>query len=327
MRCKRSSSLENNFSTSLSHFLDFARLRSSRTSCSCGLPPNSSCMVFICWCRKYSRCCLSMSVLTRVCISLRIANCWDSIVRCWSKSIERFMRSISSNNDCFFFTSAFMLEEMKLIKNVGLSMFLIANWASVGMLGESLIMFNANSFIESMMALNSLSFLGAFVSLKKRTSAFINGSLCVGWIISKRRLPWIITVVLPSGILSNRTIWATVPTVCTSENSGSSTSWFFWATTPIIRSSLLAFWTNLIDLSRPTVIGITTPGNKTLLRNGRIGISFGNSALFIVSSSSWVISGIKSASPSIGTLNSNILSSNNSLMCSFFTSICQFSTH
>jgi hypothetical protein len=28
---------------------------------------------------------------------------------------------------------------------------------------------------------------------------------------------------------------------------------------------------NLMDLSRPAVIGITTPGNSTMFRNGKIG--------------------------------------------------------
>ena len=54
-----------------------------------------------------------------------------------------------------------------------------------------------------------------------------------------------------------------------------------------------------MDLSLPTVIGITTPGNKTLFRRGRIGSSSGKTCLFTFSSSSAVIKGINSASFSI----------------------------
>jgi hypothetical protein len=41
-----------------------------------------------------------------------------------------------------------------------------------------------------------------------------------------------------------------------------------------------------MDLSRPAVIGITTPGNSTMFRNGKIGSESGNSSLIISSSSS-----------------------------------------
>ena len=43
---------------------------------------------------------------------------------------------------------------------------------------------------------------------------------------------------------------------------------------------------SLIDLSRPTVIGITTPGNNTVLRNGSIDKTSGISSEFMISSSS-----------------------------------------
>ena len=42
---------------------------------------------------------------------------------------------------------------------------------------------------------------------------------------------------------------------------------------------LFASWINRMDLSRPTVIGITTPGKSTLFRSGRIANSSGNSWL------------------------------------------------
>ena len=60
----------------------------------------------------------------------------------------------------------------------------------------------------------------------------------------------------------------------------------------------LASLINFIDLSLPAEIGITTPGNKTVLRKGKIGNEAGNSSLFISSSSSGVKSGINSASVS-----------------------------
>ena len=57
---------------------------------------------------------------------------------------------------------------------------------------------------------------------------------------------------------------------------------------------MLASLINFIDLSRPAVIGITTPGNNTVLRNDNIGKDSGNSSLAIFSSSSGVIKGINS---------------------------------
>ena len=66
----------------------------------------------------------------------------------------------------------------------------------------------------------------------------------------------------------------------------------------MIFPSALASLINLMDLSRPAVIGITTPGNKTIFRNGKIANVSGNASLFISSSSSGVNNGIKSASES-----------------------------
>ena len=48
-----------------------------------------------------------------------------------------------------------MLEDTKLTRNELLSMFLIANEASEGIFGLSLIISNDNSLIDSIMALNS----------------------------------------------------------------------------------------------------------------------------------------------------------------------------
>ena len=60
-----------------------------------------------------------------------------------------------------------------------------------------------------------------------------------------------------------------------------------------------ASFISFIDLSRPAVIGITTPGNNTVFLKGKIGTISGNDSLSNASSSSVVIRGIKSASDSI----------------------------
>ena len=67
-----------------------------------------------------------------------------------------------------------------------------------------------------------------------------------------------------------------------------------WETTPISLSPLLASFINLIDLSLPAVIGITTPGNKTVFLRGSIGNESGRTSLLISFSSSGVIKGINS---------------------------------
>ena len=54
-----------------------------------------------------------------------------------------------------------------------------------------------------------------------------------------------------------------------------------------------------MDLSLPTVIGITTPGNNTVFFIGSRGTTSGNSSFSSASSSSDVIRGISSASESI----------------------------
>src|SRR3989338_1277926 len=54
-----------------------------------------------------------------------------------------------------------------------------------------------------------------------------------------------------------------------------------------------------MDLSLPTVIGITTPGNKTVLRKGNIDSSSGTFSEFIWCSSSDESKGINSVSSSM----------------------------
>ena len=119
--------------------------------------------------------------------------------------------------------------------------------------------------------------------------------------ILNRFLPWIITVVPPSGILINLTILATVPIFSISVIPGSSTPLSFCATTPINLSALYASFTAFILLSRPTVMGSTTPGKSTVLRSGITGNSSGISVPSLVSLSLSLrgMIGIKSISSSV----------------------------
>ena len=64
----------------------------------------------------------------------------------------------TSSNCCFSATLPFMFDAIKLIKNVGLSMFFIAKVASVGILGDCSIICDARSFIELTKALKFLPF-------------------------------------------------------------------------------------------------------------------------------------------------------------------------
>ena len=54
-----------------------------------------------------------------------------------------------------------------------------------------------------------------------------------------------------------------------------------------------------MDLSLPAVMGITTPGKRTVFLKGRMATSSGNSSFLSASSSSVVSKGISSASVSI----------------------------
>src|SRR5690554_365463 len=64
----------------------------------------------------------------------------------------------------------------------------------------------------------------------------------------------------------------------------------------MILSPLLDSLISLIDLSRPAVMGITTPGKRTVFLKGKIGSVSGRFSFSIASSSSIDISGINSAS-------------------------------
>jgi len=65
-----------------------------------------------------------------------------------------------------------MLDDTKLIKKELLSIFLIAKDASLGIFGLSFIISSASSFIDSIIAENSLFFTAGFASEISRIVAF-----------------------------------------------------------------------------------------------------------------------------------------------------------
>ena len=177
-------------------------------------------------------------------------------------------------------------------------MFLIAKEASDGILGFSFIIFKATSLIASIVAVNLFDNFFGNLSIISTTVAWIYGSSLTTVLILNLFFPWIIIVVFPSGILRTLRIFATVPRWYISSIPGLSVDFFFWATTPISLFDLLASWISFIDLSLPALIGITTPGNRTVLIRGRIGSTSGNFSFSRASSSSDVINGINSESAS-----------------------------
>jgi hypothetical protein len=93
--------------------------------------------------------------------------------------------------------------------------------------------------------------------------------------ISKRFLPWMMAVVLPSGMRNMRMMVAMVPILLRSSARGSSIWPSFWLTTPKVLLPRYTSWIRRMLRSRPTVMGMTTPGNSTVFRKGRMGSSGG----------------------------------------------------
>ncbi len=79
---------------------------------------------------------------------------------------------------------------------------------------------------------------------------------------------------MPSGISITRSTSAMTPTVYKSSSFGSSTDMSRWQTTPTIDFKSPLLFIRFIDLVRPIMTGMTTPGNKTMLRKGKMGTSF-----------------------------------------------------
>jgi hypothetical protein len=69
--------------------------------------------------------------------------------------MARSCKSLIDNKFCFSATETAIFDETKLIRNELLSIFLIANDASDGIVGLCFIILRDNSLIESIAALNS----------------------------------------------------------------------------------------------------------------------------------------------------------------------------
>ena len=110
----------------------------------------------------------------------------------------------------------------------------------------------------------------------------------------KRCCPCRMTVLVPSGIFSIFKMRATVPTLLRSSGPGTSVSSSFWLTTPIRDSDLLASRIKRTLRSRPTLMGMTTPGKSTVLRKDSKGSTSGTSFSCMACSSSSVRMGMKS---------------------------------
>ena len=119
---------------------------------------------------------------------------------------------------------------------------------------------------------------------------------------------------------------ATVPILFKSSFSGVSIFGSFCAKTPIVLLPLYVSFTSLIERSLPIVIGIITPGKRTVFLSGRIGKVFGVFSLSILSSSSWLRRGKKSDSSSMSSDRDRGLNLNSSLFIIFVLTICQCNT-
>ena len=120
-------------------------------------PPSSSLIAFICCCKKYSRCCLSSSALVLlVTLFLSSAYCSSVCIRFISNSPLALMLLISSSC-CFCFKSLFRLLLTKCIRKEGFSIFFKMIAASLGKLGDTLIICEARSLMLPTMASKSLS--------------------------------------------------------------------------------------------------------------------------------------------------------------------------
>ena len=188
---------------------------------------------------------------------------------------------------------------MKLIRNTGLLIFLMAKAASFWILSVDFMNLTVSSLQVSTNTLNSISSFGGNVSYSWLTipsKYFPFTSSCTSKRL-KRCIPCRITVVVWSGISNILTIFATVPTEYKSSKSGRSTSAFIWHTVPIVLLFLYAWSISFKDDFLPTATGSTTPGKRTILRNGNIG-----KHLSILPSKSC------SSSPSISAIKENAVS-------------------
>ena len=73
------------------------------------------------------------------------------VVRFFKVKVARCIKSSCSKISCFWFTEIFMLEEIKFIKKLGLSILLMATLASLGRSGEFLI---GHAFVRIIIIIN-----------------------------------------------------------------------------------------------------------------------------------------------------------------------------
>ena len=146
-------------------------------------------MVRICWCKKYSRCCWSISIRVFDCTSLRKVRRCKSIFKYFKIAVARSFSSSISNTPCFSKTVAFILDDIKLMRNDVLSIFLIAKAASEGIFGFSCTILIERSLTASIVASNSLSFASGFTSGISFIIALMYGFSSTILSISKRFLP------------------------------------------------------------------------------------------------------------------------------------------
>ena len=178
--------------------------------------------------------------------------------------------------------------------------------ASEGMFGLSAMRRAAISPMLSIRIGNSTSSSAGTNSGRNSTRALLYGSLSTHSKMRNRFFPWMMIVVLPSGILKLLTICAIVPVGNTSPSPGSSVSPSFWAIIPTNFGSSVMLRIKRKLLSRPAVMGATTPGKITVFLSGRIGNNSGSCSWLISASSSEVINGINSVFSFIISLNDKL---------------------
>ena len=117
----------------------------------------------------------------------------------------------------------------------------------------------------------SLSSLLGIVSTRFSIVPIRYGSVDIISLSAKRLIPCSMAVIVPSGISISLSIVADVPISYRFFLTGSSTSFTFCVTVPMIFVDLYIALTNFLDLSLPMVIGSTVPGNSTASLRARIG--------------------------------------------------------
>ena len=202
--------LKSSFAPSV-HFFSSPRLIRSLISRSFGSPPNSSRMDFICCCRKYSLCCLSISARVLLVISFFNSTNCNSACNNWSNFSARRCILSSSSNACLSASLEEIFEAIKCMRNDCCSILRSTIEASDGILGDNCAIRSESSFIDDISASKEASCCG-YISSRYFTLAAKYGSVCVKLSTLNRILPMINMVIFPSGIFICFTTLANVPT-------------------------------------------------------------------------------------------------------------------